>query len=176
MVSINNRRQRCDNGWCILKCRSPTGTSCSTKKSGSKNFQKLWLYRSRLYSRKGSSNEKLVRPYVRLNDHFHRKWPSPKISQTSGSYSKSLYGYGKGSGKDIETSLAEVRAEKEAAKKGMFSPKLWPSTFKPSDRPLYLVSIDFCWVVNLLSKLLIKILSIPAQGRPLSTDRLLSPL
>jgi len=36
---------------------------------------------------------------------------------TPGSYSKSLYGYGKGSGKDIETSLAEVRAEKEAAKK-----------------------------------------------------------
>ena len=43
---------------------------------------------------------------------------------TPGSYSKSLYGYGKGSGKDIETSLAEVRAEKEAAKKGKFSP-LW---------------------------------------------------
>ena len=40
---------------------------------------------------------------------------------TPGSYSKSLYGYGKGSGKDIETSLAEVRAEKEAAKKGWFS-------------------------------------------------------
>ena len=40
---------------------------------------------------------------------------------TPGSYNKSLYGYGKGSGKDIETSLAEVRAEKEAAKKGMFS-------------------------------------------------------
>ena len=66
-------------------------------------------------------------------------------SQTAGSYSKSLYGYGKGSGKDIETSLAEVRAEKEAAKKGTFSSENGPSTFSTLkrstfsslDRPLF---------------------------------------
>ena len=49
------------------------------------------------------------------------RWSGGPWIPVPGSYSKSLYGYGKGSGKDIETSLAEVRAEKEAAKKGLFS-------------------------------------------------------
>ena len=45
----------------------------------------------------------------------HRDYDLPEY--TPKSYSKSLYGFGKGEGKSIEDTLETVRAEKEAAKK-----------------------------------------------------------
>ena len=47
----------------------------------------------------------------------HRDHEVPDYEPKS-TYKKSLYGFGKSGGKSIEESLAEVREEKAAAKKG----------------------------------------------------------
>ena len=48
----------------------------------------------------------------------HHDYKVPDYTPNVG-YKKSLYGFGRNSGRDIEESLAEVREEKKAAKKGL---------------------------------------------------------
>ena len=68
VVPIDYCSKRCDNGWCRFECRSPAWTNCPTKKSRSKNFQKFWLYCSRLYSRPGIHDPKPTGPSQNLRE------------------------------------------------------------------------------------------------------------